>query len=80
MNCILRKLPLQRLPLYILAQISGAFCAAAVVYGNYIGLINAYEGYGIRTVAPSPTATAALPTRARCQAASPASRTSFSTP
>lgn len=45
--------------MYWLAEFLGAFAAAAVVYGNYIGLINAYES-GARSVAPSETATAGI--------------------
>ncbi|GIZ42549.1 hypothetical protein CKM354_000581100 [Cercospora kikuchii] len=58
-SCMFRKLPWRRLPMYWLAEFTGAFAAAAVVYGNYIGLINAYES-GARSVAPSETATAGI--------------------
>jgi aquaglyceroporin related protein, other eukaryote len=59
-NCVLRKLPWRRFPIYLLAQFLGGFIAAGVVYANYINEINAVEGYGIRTVPPSPTATAGI--------------------
>lgn len=58
-SCMFRKLPWRRLPMYWLSQFLGAFAAAAVVYGNYINLINTYES-GARTVAPSETATAGI--------------------
>lgn len=57
-SCMFRKLPWRRLPMYWAAQFLGAFAAAGVVYGNYVGLINAYDPN--RTVAPSETATAGI--------------------
>lgn len=60
-NCLLRKLPWRRFPMYLLAQFLGGFIAAGVIYGNYINAINEFEGgSGIRTVPPNPTATAAV--------------------
>ncbi|WPG99998.1 Hypothetical protein R9X50_00282200 [Acrodontium crateriforme] len=59
-NCILRKLPFRRFPIYLLAQFLGGFAASGVVYINYINPINAIEGHNIRTVPPSPTATAGI--------------------
>lgn len=59
-NCLLRKLPWRRFPLYFLAQFLGGLVASGIVYANYINAINEYEGYGIRTVPPSPTATAGI--------------------
>jgi len=59
-NCLYRKLPWRRLPLYFIAQFLGGFVASGVVYANYIDAINQVEGYGIRTVPPSPTATAPI--------------------
>jgi aquaglyceroporin related protein len=38
----------------------GGLVAAAIIYGNYVNDINAFEGHGIRTVPPSPTATAGI--------------------
>jgi len=58
--CLFRKFPWRRWPIYFLAQVSGAFCASGVVYANYINAINQAEGHGIRTVPPSPTATAGI--------------------
>jgi aquaglyceroporin related protein, other eukaryote len=50
-NCVFRKFPWRKFPIYMLAQILGAMCAAAVVYGNYKSAIDFYEGgAGIRTV------------------------------
>jgi aquaglyceroporin related protein len=58
--CLFRKLPWRRFPIYVLAQLLGGFVASGVVYANYINAINALEGHGIRTVPPSPTATAGI--------------------
>ena len=50
-NCIFRRFPWRKFPVYVLAQILGAMCAAGVVYGNYKSAIDVYEGgTGIRTV------------------------------
>lgn len=59
-NCLLRKLPWRRFPMYLLAQVMGGFAAAAVIYANYISAIDNYEGVGIRTAPPSTTATAGI--------------------
>ncbi|PNS15113.1 Aquaporin-7 [Sphaceloma murrayae] len=59
-NCLLRKLPWRRFPVYLVAQVMGAFCAAGVIYANYISAIDNYEGVGIRTAPPSTTATAGI--------------------
>jgi aquaglyceroporin related protein len=59
-NCLLRKLPWRRFPVYFLAQFLGGLVAAAIIYGNYVNAINAFEGHGVRTVPPSPTATAGI--------------------
>jgi len=49
--CVYRNFPWRKFPLYLLAQTFGAFCAAGVIYGNYVVSINAMEGgAGIRTV------------------------------
>ncbi|KAF4637313.1 hypothetical protein G7Y89_g771 [Cudoniella acicularis] len=58
--CLYRKLPWRRFPIYAIAQILGGFCASGVVYASYINPINQIEGYGIRTVPPSATATAGI--------------------
>jgi aquaglyceroporin related protein len=50
-NCVFRKFPWRKFPIYMLAQILGAMTAAAVVYGNYKSAIDVFEGgAGIRTV------------------------------
>ncbi|CZT22959.1 related to channel proteins [Ramularia collo-cygni] len=60
-NCVLRKLPWRRFPIYFIAQLLGGFVGSGIVYANYINKINTYEGgAGIRTVPPAPKATAGL--------------------
>lgn len=59
-NCLLRKLPWRRFPIYLLAQFLGGFVAAGVIYANYVNGINAVEGHNIRTVPPSKTATGGI--------------------
>ena len=61
-SCILRKFPWRKFPVYLVAQVLGAMCGAAIVYGNYKSAIDVYEGGpGIRTVPGySPTATAGI--------------------
>lgn len=59
-SCLLRKLPWRRFPIYLIAQFLGGFLAAGVIYINYINGINYVEGHGVRTVPPSPTATAGI--------------------
>ncbi|KXT11282.1 hypothetical protein AC579_1672 [Pseudocercospora musae] len=50
-NCVFRKFPWRKFPIYMVAQVLGAMCAAAVVYGNYKSAIDTFEGgAGIRTV------------------------------
>lgn len=49
-NCVYRKFPWRKFPVYLLAQVLGCMCGAAVVYGNYRSAIDTFEGYGIRTV------------------------------
>lgn len=50
-HCVLRGFPWRKFPVYALAQILGAMCGAAIVYGNYQSAINVYEGGpNIRTV------------------------------
>ena len=47
--------------MYACAQVTGCFCGAAVIYGNYKSAIDQFEGYGIRTVPGySDTATAGV--------------------
>lgn len=61
-NCLFRKFPWRKFPIYAAAQTLGAFCASGVVYANYLSAINVYEGGpGIRTVPGySDTATAGI--------------------
>jgi len=59
-NCLYRGLPWRRFPMYLLAQFLGGFCAAGVVYINYINAIDAFAGYGVRTVPPTEGATAGI--------------------
>jgi len=61
-NCMFRGFPWRKWPIYACAQVSGCFCAAAVIYGNYKSAIDEYEGgAGIRTVPGySDTATAGV--------------------
>lgn len=50
-NCVFRGFSWRKFPIYALSQTLGAMAGAAVVYGNYISAIDAYEGGpGIRTV------------------------------
>jgi aquaglyceroporin related protein len=61
-NCVYRKFPWRKFPIYAIAQILGAFCASGVVYANYKSAIDVYEGGpNIRTVPGySETATAGI--------------------
>ena len=43
-NCLYRKFPWRRFPLYAFAQTFGAFCASGVVYANYKSAIDVFEG------------------------------------
>jgi glycerol uptake facilitator-like aquaporin len=46
-----RKFPWKKVPLYILAQVLGAFFGSLFVYADYFNAINLFEGgNGIRTV------------------------------
>jgi len=50
-NCVYRKFPWRKFPVYLAAQVLGAMCSAAVVYANYKSAIDVFEGGpGIRTV------------------------------
>lgn len=58
---IYRGFPWWKWPIYACAQVAGCFCGAAIIYGNYKSAIDAYEGYGVRTVPGySDTATAGV--------------------
>lgn len=50
-NCVFRNFPWRKFPIYAIAQVLGAMCGAAIVYGNYKSAIDVYEGGpSIRTV------------------------------
>jgi aquaglyceroporin related protein len=50
-DCVFRKFPWRKFPVYMLAQTLGAMLAAFIVYGNYKSAIDKFEGgRGIRTV------------------------------
>lgn len=40
----MRDFPWRKVPIYIFAQVLGAFVGAAIVYGNYLGAIDLAEG------------------------------------
>lgn len=50
-NCVYRKFPWRKFPVYMVAQVLGAMCASGVVYANYKSAIDVYEGGSVRTVA-----------------------------
>ncbi|TFA98039.1 putative membrane protein [Trichoderma ghanense] len=59
-NCVFRRFPWKKLPVYALAQLLGAMIASLIVYGNYKSAIDVYEGGpGMRTVGLS-TSTAGI--------------------
>jgi aquaglyceroporin related protein len=60
-NCLLRKLPWRRFPAYFVAQFLGGLVGAGIVYANYYGQIDQFEGgAGLRTVPPAENATAGI--------------------
>lgn len=61
-NCLYRKFPWRKFPIYTFSQILGAMTGAAIVYANYKSAIDAFEGGpNIRTVPGySPNATAGI--------------------
>jgi aquaglyceroporin related protein len=61
-NCVFRKFPWRKFPIYLVAQVLGAMCASGVVYANYKSAIDVFEGgANIRTVPGySETATAGI--------------------
>jgi aquaglyceroporin related protein len=59
-NCVYRKFPWRKFPIYLVAQVLGAMVASAVVYANYKSAIDVFEGGpNIRTVG-SNTSTAGI--------------------
>ncbi|EXJ90775.1 aquaglyceroporin like protein, other eukaryote [Capronia coronata CBS 617.96] len=59
-NCVFRKFPWRKFPVYMLAQVLGAMTASAIVYANYKSAIDVFEGGShIRTVS-GPHATAGI--------------------
>ncbi|KAL9074643.1 MAG: hypothetical protein Q9157_004317 [Trypethelium eluteriae] len=60
--CVYRKHPWRMLPAYVAGQFAGAFCGAAVVYGNYMSAIDVFEGTASARTVPgfSPRATAGV--------------------
>ncbi|KAF2163280.1 hypothetical protein M409DRAFT_68571 [Zasmidium cellare ATCC 36951] len=61
-NCVFRKFPWNKFPIYAIAQTLGAMVASVIVYMNYKSAIDVFEGgAGIRTVPGySPNATAGI--------------------
>lgn len=48
---VFRGFPWKKVPIYVLAQLLGAFCGAGIVYANYFHAIDIVEGGpGIRTI------------------------------
>ena len=47
---VMRDFPWRKVPVFLLAQILGAFIGAAIIYGNYLGAIDIQEGGSARTV------------------------------
>ncbi|KZV75255.1 aquaporin [Peniophora sp. CONT] len=47
---IFRSFPWRKVPIYVFAQVLGAFLGSLVAYGNYFHAIDLVEGSGIRTV------------------------------
>lgn len=61
-NCVYRGFPWWKFPIYLVAQVLGCLCGAAIIYGNYKSAIDLFEGGpNIRTVPGySDTATAGV--------------------
>ena len=61
-DCVFRKVPWRKFPVYMVAQVLGAMAASAIVYANYRSAIDVFEGgSNIRTVPGySETATAGI--------------------
>ncbi|KAG9524718.1 aquaporin, partial [Aureobasidium melanogenum] len=59
-NAILRGLPPRSVPILVISQFLGCFVGAGLVYANYVSAIDWYAGVGVRTVPPTPMATAPI--------------------
>lgn len=60
-NCVFRRFPWHKLPLYAFAQLLGGMMGAMVIYFNYISAIDMFEGgIDIRTVGNAATSTAGV--------------------
>jgi aquaglyceroporin related protein, other eukaryote len=61
-NCVFRKFPWRKFPIYWFAQTLGAFCASGVVYANYKSAVDIFEGGPNKRTVPgySPNATAGI--------------------
>ncbi|XP_053304351.1 aquaporin-7-like [Spea bombifrons] len=55
-NCVLGRLPWRKLPVYVMAQMLGAFLAAAVVFCLYYEALNNYTGGNFTVSGPLATA------------------------
>ena len=49
-QAVFRGFSWRKVPIYWLAQLLGAFFGAFITYGVYANAIDAFEGYGVRTV------------------------------
>ncbi|KAF9557543.1 putative aquaporin 4 [Agrocybe pediades] len=45
-----RGFPWKKVPIYIVAQVLGGICGAAVVYANYFHALDLFEGHNVRTL------------------------------
>lgn len=60
-NCVYRRFPWHKLPIYAFAQVLGAMLGAMVVYLNYVSAIDVFEGgIDVRTVGHVATSTAGV--------------------
>ncbi|KND04976.1 MIP family channel protein [Spizellomyces punctatus DAOM BR117] len=55
-NAIHKGFPWRKVPGYVIAQILGAFLAAAVIFGNYHAALDAFDGGDRQTLGPKATA------------------------
>lgn len=49
-QALFRRFPWKKVPIYWLVQLLGAFVGAFITYGLYANALDAFEGYGVRTV------------------------------